>query len=168
MSTTKIADATLLVQAVVRAASSVSDRHVLWEEWTARLAAARQADPGRMPWTPADEVTSLDTDAMRQLIVSVIDSIGDDDERSRLFGVAAAKADAMRAQAQRSASRPSPARKMNGAAGSRLGPRQCQRPGCSETFTPLRPGARWCSPSCKTSAYRARKRLTDVSGRVSA
>lgn len=146
---TPVTDLESLVKAVIRAATP-AHRQGMWDTYSAALAMAALASPSRMPWEPPDAVQSLPDPVATGIVVDVLRSVPDREERKRLLNVAVAQADRINAR--------DPA--------STLGRHQvrCQR--CGRPFTPSSRTQRTCSHACRQGLYLARKRDAEVRASV--
>lgn len=138
-----VSGVTEIAQAVIRAAPA-PDRRRAWPTYTDWLKHAQEEHPDKMPWEPADSVTWLSRAVAKNLILSTVRLINDDELHHSLLDVAVKKAQSLD---DNDDGKPRP-----------LGTVACALPGCKNLFRPQRRTARYCSTNCRKAAYQRRKR----------
>lgn len=129
------------VKATIRQVRSPSLREAMWDAYTKAIAAAGTESPGHMPWEDRATAKVVTVTAARDVCVAVLEAIPELAERNRV------KDDIMVPELDR-AERSHPV--------GRAGTRHCGH--CGRQYATTAPRSRYCSASCRVSAFKKRKR----------
>lgn len=136
-----------LAKAVIREAPDKAYRWLMWEAFSSAMEDAKAAST-EYPWDDPQSLTSITPESARAALLKMFDAIPGDAERDRLAAVAAREAEIMEARLESGIPD-------SGVPDGKHPLRHCAQ--CGRRFSPKRPSAKWCSPSCRTANWKQKQ-----------